>query len=353
MREGMSEECGENACAWRKLAEVDAVLARLAHRRFGTLVLVLLAVWTGLAAAVPPGCLPAADSGRPADSVVAGRLVSPPFSDLYGIPAEKELPGELVIYFLDTGQSDAAYVRTPGGKVLVVDAGDIDNPGKVVGFLTSVKKVSKVDALVLTHPHADHIGDALAILQRLTVGQLWLSGFPHTTPDYEAVLAEAADLKEAGRLTVRLGRAGDNLDLGDDKVSLTFYHPVDPLGDDANEASLVLKITYGSFSVLFTGDVGASGERAMLDRGGDLGATVLKVAHHGSAGSTGAAFLAAVDPEVAVIDVGADNPYGHPSPETLARLEAAGVAVFRTDRDGTIIVHSDGEAWGLVTRGGG
>lgn len=308
-----------------------------------------------LAAATAAGGLVAAchrSSGGPdTGPVVAGELPSPPFADLYDTPARDELPGQLVIYFLDTGQSDAAYIRTPGGKVMVIDTGDVDDPGVVIGFLTGHKRVSGIDALVLTHPHADHIGDALAILQRLEVGTLWYSGFAHTTTAYEAVLTEAVALQREGRLTTEVGRAGQNLDLGSD-VTVTILHPTDPLGEEANEASLVIKVTYADFSVLFTGDIGTGSEAAMLARGADLRATVLKVAHHGSAGSSGEAFLAAVDPEVAIIDVGADNDYGHPSPAVLERLEARGVALFRTDRDGTIIVHSDGHNWGLVAETG-
>ncbi len=290
-------------------------------------------------------CLPL--SGGPDVAPVAGgKLPSPPFADLYDTPARDELPGQLVIYFLDTGQSDAAYVRAPDGKVMVIDTGDADDPGTVLGFLTG-KRVSRVDALVLTHPHADHIGDALAILQRLEVGTLWHSGFAHATPTYEAILTEAVALQQAGRITTEAGRAGLSFDLGSD-VTVTVFHPTDPLADEANEASVVIKVTYADFSALFTGDIGTDSEAALLARGADIRATVLKVAHHGSAGSSGEAFLAAVDPEVAVIDVGAGNSYGHPSPAVLDRLEALGVAVFRTDRDGTIIVHSDGHDWGLV-----
>lgn len=309
--------------------------------------LLLLAVAGTLAAS----CLPEPPPSY-AGAVVAGDLASPSFSELYGLPAGEELPGQLVIYFLDTGQSDAAYLRTPDGQVMVIDSGDIDAPGHVTAFLAQSKEVRRIDALVLTHPHADHIGDARAILYDFEVGQFWHSGFEQTTPTYEPVLAKAADLAEAGRLEVHLGRAGDNLDLGDD-VTVTVFSPAEPLGEDANEASLVLKVTYGEFSVLFTGDAGFASESAMLERGADLRATVLKVGHHGSSGSTGQEFLEAVDPQVAVIDVGAGNDYGHPNPKTLARLEASGVAVFRTDINGTIIVHSDGTGWGLVAGGGG
>ncbi len=293
------------------------------------------------------GCLRDLDQS----AITAGNLVSPSFAALYDTPAADELPGELVVYFLDTGQSDAIYVRAPGGQVMVIDAGALSGQGRVVGFLTGRKQVSRVDVLVLSHAHEDHIGDALAILDELDVGTFYHSGYAHTTPAYEAILAEALELKDAGRLAVVLGRVGQTVDLGP-AVTARFLHPTSDLGDEANEASLVLRVTYGSFSVVFTGDIGSPSEHAIIARGANLEATVLKVGHHGSSGSSSADFLAAVGPEVAVIEVGAGNDYGHPTKATLGRLADCGAVTFRTDRDGTIIIHSDGADWGLVAGSG-
>lgn len=273
----------------------------------------------------------------------------PGYEELLATPAAEELPGRLVVYFLDVGQADASFVRTPGGKVIVIDTGD--SPDDVVGFLKA-KGVERVDVLVLSHPHADHIGGALRILEEFEVGVLYDSGFVHPTRVYEETLAKALELRDAGRLTYVTARAGQVLEV-DPSVSVTVLHPEEPLGDEANDASIVLKIVFGSFSVLFTGDIEEAGERAVLARSAELGidlaATVLKVPHHGSRTSTGPEFLAAVRPEVAVIQAGRDNPYGHPSPVVLRRLSEAGVTVYITASHGTVIVHSDGEDWEVVT----
>jgi competence protein ComEC len=280
----------------------------------------------------------------------AGDLASPPFDTLFAATAADELSGRLVIYFLDTGQSDASYIRAPDGKVLLIDTGDDDKT--VVDFLKA-KGVSRIDILVLSHPHADHTGGALAVLTEFDVGTLCHSGFAHTSEHYQRVLEKALSLQQAGELRVIEARTGQTLDAGEG-VTVTILHPSEPLDPQANEASVVVRVAFGAFVALFAGDAGLETERAILARAGgqtsSLAATVLKVAHHGSSGASSAGFLAAVSPQAAVIEVG-PNDYGHPHADTLDRLTAAGAGIFRTDLDGTIIVHSDGEGWGLLTGG--
>ncbi len=294
------------------------------------------------------GCRPTVSDGTGLGS--GGDLASPSFSELIETPAAEEFPGQLVVYFLDTGQSDATYIRTPDGKVLLVDTGEERNT--VADFLRA-KGVTRVDTLVLTHPHADHIGGALAILNQFEVGTLVDSAFPHPTELYADVLARAVELTEGddGKLVYVKGRAGMSLDCGPE-VTAQVLHPTEPLGSDANNASVVLRLVYGSFALLLTGDIQTAGEDAILTQSPELGATVLKVAHHGSDSSSGAEFLEACHPAVAVIEVGAGNDYGHPSPAVVERLVALGAEVYRTDLDGTVVVHTDGTDWGVVTASG-
>jgi len=307
--------------------------------RLGIIVATLLLLGAGCLFPGGPGLVPP-DTGS---------LESPPFSELLDTSAQEELPGRLVIYFLSTGQSDATYIRTPGGKVVLIDTGD--DPADVIFFLRDRKEVTRIDILILTHPHADHIGGALGVLESFEVGVLYDPGFESTSPLYMEVLAKALDLVEAGLLTYETGRAGLILDLGGGATA-RLIHPVDPLDNEANNASIVTRVTFGSFSALFAGDVEAEAEREILNRGEDVSATLLKVAHHGSGGSSTGEFVAAVGMDVAVIEVG-PNSFGHPSPDVIARLESAGAEVLTTLDGSVIIVHSDGRDWGLLVGQGG
>jgi beta-lactamase superfamily II metal-dependent hydrolase len=301
---------------------------------------ILLLVLTWFAA---PGCYPPTVPDE-SDTGPSDVLTSPSFEELLATPAADELPGQLVIYFLDAGQADACVIRTPGGKIVVIDTGA--SPEPLVGFLES-KGIGRLDVMVLTHPHQDHIGGALAVLNRFEVGTLCDSGFVHTTTLYENVSAKASELVNAGRLARVDGRAGVVLEC-DPALTLTVLHPAEPLGDEANEASVVVRLVFDSFAAFFTGDIGLTSEAAILARGAELSSDVLKVAHHGSARSSGEAFLRAVGPEVAVIQVGAGNRYGHPAQAALDRLEAAGAVIYTTARDGTVVVHTDGREWAVI-----
>jgi len=276
-----------------------------------------------------------------------GAGVAAAFSDLMEGPLDDELPGELIIYFLDVGQGDASVIRTPGGRVVLVDTGE--EPSGVAGFLRE-KGVERVEMMLLSHPHADHIGGARAVLDQFEVGTVAEPGYVHTSNLYAELLERIVELRDAGLVAYAAPRAGDLLDV-DPSMTAVVLHPDEPLPDEANNASLVVRFVYGSFSVLFTGDCEEEGEEAVLARwdGSDLASTVLKVGHHGSASSTTPAFLAAVAPAVAVIQVGEGNPYGHPSPTVLSRLGAAGAEVYLTSEDGTVIVHSDGQTWEVMT----
>ncbi len=309
---------------------------------------------------IPPGG--GSGAGEAGGTGSGGSAAGESYSDLALAPSATELPGRLVIYFLDVGQGDAAYIRTPDGKVVVIDAGD--DPDTVPDFLKR-KAVSRVDTLVLTHPHADHIGGVLRILEEFEVGRLLDAGYLSTSPYYLDVLEKARDLQAAGALTYREPRAGDRIAVGAEVSLLTLWPPAGEgaagggqgeaggnagaaPGGDANAWSLAFRLEYGTFSVLFEADIGMAQERDILSQGLDVGATVLKVAHHGSAGSSLEEFLAAVSPRVAVIEVG-ENDYGHPSPAAVARLAATGASLYTTLENGTIIVWTDGSEWHLAT----
>jgi competence protein ComEC len=195
--------------------------------------------------------------------------------------------------------------------------------------------------VILSHAHEDHAGGLVAVLQNFRVGLVLDSGLPHPAPSY----ARIRELVAARGIPYRLARRGMWLDLGDG-LRLAVLLPQEPLitgsGSDVNLNSVVVRATYHHVGVLFTGDMEALNESQLLDLGDDVRSAILKVAHHGSDTGTTEAFVAAVRPGVAVISVGAMNPFGHPHRRTLDVLEEWGAQVYRTDRDGAVLIQSDG-----------
>jgi len=270
--------------------------------------------------------------------------------------ASRARGGALEIHAIDVGQGDAFAIRTPDRRWILVDAGprtDRYDAGRarVVPYLLR-QGVRRLDALILTHPDADHIGGAAAVLDALAVGVVVDPGRAAGKPLYIELLAGAA----AAGVQWREARSGRELRAGD--VVLHFLHP-DGAGDsldaptNANDLSAVFRLTYGGFAALFMGDAPAAVEELLVRRHGDgLRAQVLKVGHHGSSTSTSESFLAAVDPAVALVSAGRRNRYGHPAPAVIRRLERHGVRILRTDLSGHVAlrVQPDGRIEVETTR---
>lgn len=243
--------------------------------------------------------------------------------------------GRLEILMIDVGQGDAIAIRTPRGRWLMIDAGppaeDDPRAHPVVRTLRN-RGVETLDLLLLTHPDLDHIGGAPAILESFAVRRV----LDPLLPAPKASYADLLDLAAAERVPWARARTGDAWET--DGVRFRVLHPdtlpLDPA--EGNAASVVLLLSWRGFDALFTGDAYVDVERTIAGRTGDL--DVLKVGHHGSRTSTDSSFLAAVQPEVALLSVGRLNRYGHPAPEVVRRLEAAGAEVHRTDREGTVRV---------------
>jgi comEA protein len=246
----------------------------------------------------------------------------------------------LSVRFIDVGQGDSALIVSPTGKAVLIDAGERDAAPRVVAELRAAG-VKEIDLFVWTHPHADHIGGAAAVLDAFPVKAVLDSGYLHATATYRDLL----EAVKAKGIEYRLARAGRDVAIGGGAV-LHVLGPSEPLLEgtrsDANANSVILRMEYGAASVLFTGDSEGETEARLLAGGAVVGADVLKVAHHGSSYASGSDFLARVAPRVAVISVGAGNTYGHPSPEALSRLSGAGAAVLRTDLAGTVRLVTDG-----------
>lgn len=258
--------------------------------------------------------------------------------------ASPAFAGELVVTMLDVGQGDGLLLQTPGGANILVDAGlaRAQTNRQLLGF-----GVLHLDLVVASHPHADHIGAMGQVLTTLPPDRFWYGGMDHDTQAWAKVLA-ALDASGVAREAVAIG---DRLVIDD--VVLEVLWPGETLlsntRSDLNANSVVLRVEHGSDCLLLTGDAEEVTEVQLLRR--DLGpCQVLKVAHHGSRHSTSQAFLDAVQPEIALISVGADNRYDHPGDETMARLLEADITIYRTDLTGPVQLSSSGSGW-TVTDG--
>lgn len=247
-------------------------------------------------------------------------------------PATVPENAALSITVLDVGQGDA-IVLSSGGQYMLVDAGENGCGGDVINYLKSLG-VIRLEAIVGTHPHSDHIGGLDDVLDAIPADKLYLSPRTADTETYEDVL----DAAERRGLAAIAPEPGSRFTLGE--AELTFlWPPKEYESKEVNDWSLVLKVTAAGHSALLCGDIGEDAERALLDSGAALGCDVLKVAHHGSGTSSSKDFLEAASPAVALISVGAGNDYGHPDKRTLSRLADAGAACYRTDKEGNITVY--------------
>ena len=239
----------------------------------------------------------------------------------------------LRIFFLDVGQGDAILIRTPSHHTILVDGGPDQN---VIAQLNRVMPLwnRHIDLLVLTHPQADHVTGLLDVLERFTVGEILATFEPYDSQTNSAWLSAAL----AGDHAINYADAADDYQFGE--VRWDTLHPLSQLLDDSedvNEHSVVAKITYAGVSLLLTGDAGFPAEARLLDTYANLDVDILKVGHHGSRYASSSEFLAATQPEVAVIQVG-QNSFGHPTDETLGRLLNVGATIYRSDTEGLIEV---------------
>jgi competence protein ComEC len=278
-----------------------------------------------------------------ANSQILTRIAAATMAGLIPITVIQPRTTGMQIHMIDVGQGDAIAIRSPRGRWMLVDAGpasDKFNAGKsqVVSFLLR-HQASQLSAVVISHPHLDHFGGLAAISERIRVGAVVDPGMAVTSAEFDSLLASAAKMK------MRWLRAHTGGTIVFDGVRIQFLAPdAVPLdaNADANEYSVVMRIDYGEFSALFMGDLPATRERALVERYGTrLDVDLLKVAHHGSGGSSSPELLMATSPDVALVPVGRRNRYKHPHAAAITRLEQAGARIFRTDEDGSVSVSID------------
>lgn len=256
-------------------------------------------------------------------------------------PQEVVTPEEtedlLRVHFIDVGQGDSILIQTPKGQNMLIDAGS-NSKGELVKEYLEEQGVSKIDVLVGTHPHEDHIGGLDVVIDNFDIGSIYMPRVAHTTKTYEDVLLA---VKRKG-LKIKGAAAGMNIPL--EGLEAKILAPEAGLeSDNLNDYSIVIRLVYQNTSFLFQGDAERRSEEVILDKGDSIKADVIKIGHHGSSTSSTPEYIKAVDPSVAVIMLGKDNKYGHPHFETMELLEELGIVVYRTDEDGTVVMVSNGE----------
>ena len=245
------------------------------------------------------------------------------------------------VHFIDVGQADSALIECDG-KTMMIDGGNVADSNVVAAYLKK-EDVTELNYVVCSHAHEDHVGGLSGALSVTKADNIYAPKTEANTKAYKNFKKKA----EEQNVEIKHPNVGDEIQLGSSTVE--FLGPVDENGKDLNSTSIVLKITYGNTSFLFTGDAESDEEEEILNSGADLKSMVLKVGHHGSRTSTSYPFLREVMPQYAVISVEKGNSYGHPNEETLSKLSDAGVEVYRTDESGDIVMTSDGNNISITT----
>ena len=277
----------------------------------------------------------------------AGPALNLIFAVLTTLAAFSMPDNRLHVSFLDVGQGDAILIQTPNHQDILVDGGPSAQTisGELSQHLPFWDRT--IELVVLTHPHLDHLTGLLEVLQRYKVPQVLYLDTDYQTPPEQEWLSL---IQEKG-IKATLARAGQVINLGTGATSIEVINPALDSSVPAMDNGIVLRLSDGKVSFLLTSDISQEAELDLITRRADLSSTVLKVSHHGSDTSSSAAFLAVVDPQLAVISVGADNTFGHPGQETMARLTVAiGFdKIYRTDKNGTIECITNGEKLWMKT----
>lgn len=245
-------------------------------------------------------------------------------------------PNDINVSFIDVGQGDSILIQV-NNKVMLIDSGPKSEKERLVKYLDTLN-LQTIDYVIATHPHEDHIGNMAYIINKYKVQAFYAPKASSNTSDFENMI-ESLSRKN---LKINILKAGvSSINLGNNtKVevlapNLTNY-------ENLNNYSSIIKVTYGKISFLFTGDAESDLEDEVINKSYNLKSDILKVGHHGSSTSTSKEFLSKIDPSIAIISVGEDNTYGHPTKETLNTL--SNIKVYRTDINGTIIISSNGES---------
>lgn len=251
--------------------------------------------------------------------------------------------GNLTVHFIDVGQADSTLIEVDdenGEYTVLIDTGDIFKTDSV-DYLNEVG-VEDIDVLVGTHPHADHIGQFVDILQGFNVGEVWMSGDESSSNIFQELVIEI-DRQDIGYEEPRMG---DTYEVG--SLEFSIVNP-ESINGDLNNGSVAFRMDYGDVSFMFTGDAESSAEKNIINSGVNLESDILHMGHHGSDTSSTDEFLAEVKPDVAIYSAGVDNKYNHPGKDAISRVEGIGADVYGTAVDGTIVLTSNGKEYNITT----
>ena len=243
---------------------------------------------------------------------------------------------DLVVHFIDVGQGDSTLIDFPNGEYALIDGGPRSSSDKVLDYLKK-NNIKKIDYMIATHPHEDHIGGLPTVLKNIEVGKVYMPERTATTNIFETLLKT---IKNKG-LKINIAKAGDTI-IDEDGLTFKFLAPVRTDYDNTNDFSIVSRVDYGKNSVIVMGDAEAKAENDIINSGAKLKADVLRVGHHGSSTSSTREFLAEVKAKDYVMSLGTDNSYGHPHRETMDNISLENGNIYRTDEMGDIVMISDG-----------
>lgn len=248
----------------------------------------------------------------------------------------KPNPHVMLVHYIDVGQGDSILIQV-NNKNLLIDSGPKSDRKKLFSYLSSLY-LDKLDYVIETHPHDDHIGNMAEVIKKYNVSKFYAPKVQSSTKTFEQMI----DALKSKNLKINVIKKGTNsIDLGEN-TKISVFSPIKDSYEDLNNYSPVIKIEYGNTSFLFTGDAQEDVEKDILANNEDIKADVLKIGHHGSSTSTSEGFLAKVNPSISVVSVGKDNIYNHPSENTIKNLKKNNIITYRTDIDGTILLSSDG-----------
>ena len=240
----------------------------------------------------------------------------------------------LTVHYLDVGQGDATFLELPNNETLLIDSGEAEYQEQVEDYINKLG-YQKIDYIIITHPHTDHMGGMAYIINNFSVGRIYMPKALATTKTYETLLKTISD-KE---LKITKGAKGINI-IDTEDLKLEIMAPQDHEYDDLNNYSLVLLLTYKNRKFLFMGDAEKTSEDEITH---DVECDVVKIGHHGSNTSSSKNFVNKTHAKYAIISVGAGNSYGHPHDIVLKRWEEINAKIYRTDLSGTIIISTDGD----------